>query len=354
MRGTAITVVVLAALVLCAELHAIPAGYWMTDLGPGAAYAINNSGQVVGIRPFPNRPQWQAFLWDNGVFTNLDTLGYHSWAYDINESGQVVGHIFKTVGPNISFLYDNGVTRSLEIWEDDHDSSAVGINDQGEITGWVSVGGTRGYRLDEQGYTELEDLRPADIGPDGCIVGKTVEWTNRLERAFTWQDNVVTILPTLAGESGARSINSEAQIVGFSEDAEENRHPVLWDNGVMENLYPVAGTEAGAFDINETGQVVGTLRMGSGPWSAFIWDNGTVYELNNLITESRYTLTGGAAINDLGQIVCQAWDTEREDYVIALLNPIPEPATLSLIAMGFIGLICRARRMNGRTRTTRE
>jgi probable HAF family extracellular repeat protein len=67
----------------------------MTDLGTlGAgqseAWAINNAGQITG---YSGTPQGEhAFLWEDGTMTDLGTLGgKESFAYAINNRGQMVG-----------------------------------------------------------------------------------------------------------------------------------------------------------------------------------------------------------------------------------------------------------------------
>ena len=68
----------------------------MTDLGAlGAgqsyAWAINNSGQITGYSD-TSKGEMHAFLWNGGTLTDLGTLGgKYSFAYAINNYGQMVG-----------------------------------------------------------------------------------------------------------------------------------------------------------------------------------------------------------------------------------------------------------------------
>jgi probable HAF family extracellular repeat protein len=67
-----------------------------TDLGTprkgqSYAWAINNRGQITGYSD-TSKGETHAFLWDGGTLTDLGTLGgRHSFAYAINKHGQVVG-----------------------------------------------------------------------------------------------------------------------------------------------------------------------------------------------------------------------------------------------------------------------
>src|SRR5262249_6947509 len=94
----------------------------MTDLGtlPGGSYSsaqgINNQGQVAGYSQNANG-QFHAFLWQNGHFTDLKTLfgGTTSYAYGIDDSGRVVGYADTPTGQFHAFLYQNASSGMSDI-----------------------------------------------------------------------------------------------------------------------------------------------------------------------------------------------------------------------------------------------
>jgi probable HAF family extracellular repeat protein len=74
----------------------------MRSLGSFTGYleyasAINNHGQVVGVADVNATASLRGFIWERGVLTDLNTLlrPGSRWliveAYDINDSGQIVG-----------------------------------------------------------------------------------------------------------------------------------------------------------------------------------------------------------------------------------------------------------------------
>jgi probable HAF family extracellular repeat protein len=79
----------------------------------------------------------RAFLYDEGVVTDLGTLGgAFSWGRAINNLSQVVGESQTENSQEHAFLYENGIMRDLGTLPGLADSYAVGINDNGWIVGY--------------------------------------------------------------------------------------------------------------------------------------------------------------------------------------------------------------------------
>src|SRR4029077_13019875 len=86
------------------------------NLAPnGIAWGINQAGAVVGQWADPGGTG-HAFVWINGIRTDLGTLGGNSAAFDINESGQIVG-----ASTGKAALWDNGSVVNLTLAVDPTD-----------------------------------------------------------------------------------------------------------------------------------------------------------------------------------------------------------------------------------------
>lgn len=101
-------------------------------------YGINNQGQIVGaIVPPAIAPYSRAFLFENNAVTVLDTnlyIGGYGGAYDINESGQIVGVAkLDEMYMTRAFFYDHGTWTWLG--SGSPNDRALGINSQGDVVG---------------------------------------------------------------------------------------------------------------------------------------------------------------------------------------------------------------------------
>jgi len=83
-------------------------------------------------------PRRRAFLWQNGSRQDLGVLPGHnaSSALAINDEGQVVGWSGRPNGSlSTAFLWQNGIMQNLGFLPGDNSSRAVSINNAGQVVG---------------------------------------------------------------------------------------------------------------------------------------------------------------------------------------------------------------------------
>jgi probable HAF family extracellular repeat protein len=216
----------------------------LTDLGvlePGEweysrATDVNDRGQVVGFSVYRGDPEQSAahaFLWQNGVLTDIDPSSLDSAAAAVNNRGQVVGTRY-TAGGAHAFVWQAGVMTDLGT------GYAVDINDRGQVIGQNEVGGTgatmwyHGRTYDLGAPPGVDDWRPIAINKRGWIAGNARLTTGR---AYVWRSGVFLDLGTLGGSDAfVVDINDRGQVLGLSETASGGMHPFLWQGGTMIDL----------------------------------------------------------------------------------------------------------------------
>jgi probable HAF family extracellular repeat protein len=363
-RGVARAAVVAAVVVLTLHSRAALAEvkYTITDLGTlggsdSWSDALNDSGEVVGGSTRAGGLPVQAYIYRNGLMGGLGSLGGLSLALGFNNAGVVVGR---------SNLSDNVTSRAFR-WDSSAgmvdlgtlggaQSSAVAINAGGDIVGWSqnTAGNGRAFLYAGGIIVKWYDLGTLGgnysvamgVNDSGQIVGSSTATPSSPLRATYWSSSISSPvdLGTLGG-SGAEAfkINNNGVIVGYSYlPGDLTAHAFVYSGGAMADLGSFGGWSE-AMGLNDAGDVVGSSRDPLNVEHAFLYSGGVVTDLNTVVQcPAGQYLRIANDINSSGQIAAQVYDTNTGTYHAVLLTPIPEPATLSLLALG--GLMALRRR----------
>lgn len=248
------------------------------------AWAINERGQVVGASENASGAS-RSVLWNPPFVSEIGGLpgGTHSTATGINNAGQVVGLSEVQTADGVvyhAFLWQHGTMTDLGPPEGSRDSYAYGINERGDIV--------------------------------GAITSWNGDW-----RPVLWRDGVLVTLelPPDAVSGAAWAINNRGQVAGDANFPDGNTHPVFWHQGKIRDVgLPPSpgGSYAPARDVNNRGQL---LVEGS---SGYLWKAGTWTELLPLSSSFGTSLV--TALNDRGQVVGGSPIVHPDDPTLALIH----------------------------------
>ncbi len=268
------------------------------------AYDINDVGQIVGYARTTGGND-HAFLWQAGAMSDLGTVnGGNSLASAVNATGQVAG-----TSNNVPFVWQNG---QMNGFGGQFIQGANDINNAGQVVGAVFSNGYQPYVWQNGTSTSLPAIPGGSggganaINNSGNVAGYNFVGSDY--HAVLWQNGDKRDLGTLGGpRSMADAVNDAGQIVGRATTASGNSHAFLWQNGHMSDLGVLpGGTTSEAFGVSDSGKAVGVATTSAGANHAVLWQNGAVapIDLNSLLpANSDWILQEARSINNLGQVV---------------------------------------------------
>jgi probable HAF family extracellular repeat protein len=232
----------------------------------GTAYMVNSRGQAAGVAetsgwdptcPAPQKFQFKPVIWTNGAVQELPTSAgdIEGAAFTVNESGQAVGasgacSAFNPISllnfqPLHALLWENGVVTDLgSLGGTGHAGgiSARSINNMGQVVGGSDLRGdqtfhaflwTKSMGMQDLGTVTGDFASEAIANNDsGDVVGVSLD--NQFNpRAFLWRNGVMADLNSLVPAGSplylftACSINSSGDIIGIAISGDGSFHSYM-------------------------------------------------------------------------------------------------------------------------------
>ena len=324
--------------------------YFVKDLGTlggsgGVAEGISDRGWVVGSSSLAGDQSGHAFLWRDGVMTDLGTLGgvnsQEQWPVKDNR-GLIVGSAetsamdrftedFCGFDANAGFPPTGLICRGF-LWHD------------GVMTALPTLGGNNAQALGVNNRGQVVGLAETGIQDANCTAPQVFDI-----EAVIWGPRAGEIheLPPLPGDasSWATGINDREQVVGLSGNcvspnfnapgATVPQHGVIWENGTVANLGNLGGTTTFPWAINSKGQVVGQATLADDiTLHTFLWQKGVITDLGVLPGDS---VSGAFGLNDRGEVVGGSCDQNFncraylwQDGLMTDINTLVKPGSTPL------------------------
>lgn len=228
-----------------------------------------------------------------GTYTNIDVPGAFTYAYGINNAGEVVGSYITDAFHG--FIFSGGTHTTL-----DHaaDTIVIGINDKGQVVGVASGGflydrttGTFTNVL----YQGLTVNSAVAINNRGTIVGFTIDG-DAFELNALGRGTIIK-LPN-ATSVGASGISDSGLIVGWYGVRGGDLANFEFRPGRFRQVNIPGAPAAVVYAINPSGTALAGTFLPGAPTDSFLYRNGTVYTV--AYPGARATYAYG--VNDAGQI----------------------------------------------------
>jgi probable HAF family extracellular repeat protein len=256
----------------------------------------------------------RAAVWDNGVMTELPTLGgNNAAALSMNSAGQVDGLAEDGVLDNSCILPQKSHFQAV-VWE------------HGQVHKLPPLPG------DEVAMASRNNANGQVVGTSGLCSNTFYGGFGTGPHAVLWDRGVPTYLGTLGAEGVgfAAAVNNKGEVFGAASYPGGSTHAFRWTRGTgMQDLGLMSSDPADAqntpFQANDRGQMVGaSCDVPLGNCRGYLWQNGSFFDINALIPQnSNLFVALPFGINASGQIAGLAIDLKTGEPHAFLATPVP-------------------------------
>jgi uncharacterized membrane protein len=149
--------------------------------------------------------------------------------------------------------------------------------------------------------------------------------------------------------SSAASTNGKNQAgYGSGPATSGSNHAILWNTSATDyvDLNPAGFAYSKAFGNNSTAQVGYGRLSDTGQYHALLWNGSSsdYIDLQQFVTAipyEGYMQSAALGIDDYGNIVGWASTSSRNEYYAIVWQPVPEPATMTLLFLGGLAILRR-------------
>jgi hypothetical protein len=244
------------------------------------AYAINNSGEIVGYYTGGGCSQSSCGFADaKNKFTTIECATENATdAFDISNKAEVVGAYAYINGVNGFIWEGNGSCFSLN-----PDSSSLaeawGVNDSGDVVGFYldSASNFLGFLYKNSNYTNIScpgwsSTRAFGINDAGVIVGDVSNSTSGPFSAFVYKSGKCTVFnfSKNTASTSARGINKKNQVSGWQTPTSGATTGFVKTGKKFATLSYPSSLGTLAYHLNDKGQVAGWYEDSAGAFHGFV------------------------------------------------------------------------------------
>ena len=346
---------IMAGLGVFASLVQADPTFSLTDVGAapsgtgwgfaGGGYYLNDSGQVAAT--YSDGGYARPLFWSQSTGqVMLGAFGsYHVFTFGIGNDGTVWGN---NVDQAFSWKYGGSMNNFNPI-----------VGSVSTIQSHVDPSNTFYFKAGSNNYIyhagAYHQVNPQGGGIESTNANADLAsyagHSGHLE-AFRWVEGVGTTwlgVPTGYTDSYSFAINGSGVEAGYGRTLGTTEAAVFSPGGIITKLGTFGGSipSSSAYGINNSGWVVGDSSSASDNFGhGFVWssDFGLV-ELQTHLDSSGtgWKIFGGEKINVNGQILAFGSPSGSSVEHLVLLTPVPEPASLSVLALGCLALYRKRR-----------